>query len=375
MSGGLKLLHVADVHLGKAFQMLGAQGAAQRRTLEDTFVRAVDLAIAQQVHVVLIGGDLFDSPRPSATLVELAERQLRRLDDRGIWVAMVAGNHDVAPDGFVGGSNRLREAGTHVVLFGRTVETRPVPGLDLTITGRSADPGTPASPLAAWPKQRPLRFAVGGTHGSVYRGGTVEGPAAMHPQEIRDLGLDYLALGDWHSASEVVPAPTPAWYAGSPEWLAYDQEGAGHVLLIDIPAPGQATVTAERVGRGQYKRLEIDAGAGDEAALRKALEDASGPGAVCDVVLTGGVPGERVVNATAGGRGDAERVGRRRVRSKVHLWLDDEQLGRLPNDSVLGRFVRLMHTRLAEASETQRPTLDEALQVGVALLQGREVLS
>src|SRR2546422_5312826 len=162
MSGGLKLLHVADVHLGKAFQMLGAQGAAQRRTLEDTFVRAVDLAVAQQVHVVLIGGDLFDSPGPSATLVELAERQLRRLDDRGIWVAMVAGNHDVAPDGFVGWSNRLREAGTHVVLFGRTVETPPVSGLDLTLTRRSPGPGTPPTPPAAWPQQRPLRFALGG---------------------------------------------------------------------------------------------------------------------------------------------------------------------------------------------------------------------
>ena len=375
MSGGLKLLHMADVHLGKAFQMLGAQGAAQRRALEDTFARAVDLAIAQQVHVVLIAGDLFDSPRPSATLVDLAERQLRRLDDRGIWVAMVAGNHDVAPDGFVGGSNRLREAGTHVVLFGRTVETHPVSGLDLTITGRSADPGTPASPLAAWPKQRPLRFAVGVTHGSVYRGGQVEGPAAMHPQEIRDLGLDYLALGDWHSASEVVPAPTPAWYAGSPELLAYDQEGAGRVLLIDIPAPGQATVTAERVGRRQYKRLEIDAGTGDEAAWRKALEDAGDPEAVCDVLMTGVVPVERVVNAAAVEREYADRFFRLRVQSKVHLWLDDEQLGRLPNDSVLGRFVRLMHTRLAEASEAQRPTLEEALQVGVALLQGREVLS
>jgi len=255
------------------------------------------------------------------------------------------------------------------------VETRPVPGLDLTITGRSADPGTPASPLAAWPKQRPLRFAVGVTHGSVYRGGQVEGPAAMHPQEIRDLGLDYLALGDWHSASEVVPAPTPAWYAGSPELLAYDQEGAGHVLLIDIPAPGRATVTAERIGRRQYKRLEIDAGTGDEAALRKALEDASDPEAVCDVLLTGVVPVERVVNAAAVEREYADRFFRLRVQSKVHLWLDDEQLGRLPNDSVLGRFVRLMHTRLAEASEAQRPTLEEALQVGVALLQGREVLS
>src|SRR2546425_9445862 len=185
MSGGLKLLHMADVHLGKAFQMLGAQGAAQRRALEDTFVRAVDVAIAHQVHVVLIAGDLFDSPRPSATLVDLAERQLRRLDDRGIWVAMVAGNHDVAPDGFVGGSHHLREAGPHVVLFGRTVETRLVPRLDLTITGRSADPRTPTRPLAAWPKQRPLRFAVGVTHGAVYRGGRGPGAGSAPPQGAR----------------------------------------------------------------------------------------------------------------------------------------------------------------------------------------------
>src|SRR2546425_7987382 len=143
MSGGLKLLHVADVHLGKAFQMLGAQGAAQRRALEDTFVRAVDLAIAQQVHVVVIGGDLFDSPRPSATLVDLAERQLRRLDDRGIWVAMVAGNHDAAPDGFVGGGHRPPEATTTFGLFGRTVGTRPFPGRYLSITRRLPAPGKP----------------------------------------------------------------------------------------------------------------------------------------------------------------------------------------------------------------------------------------
>src|SRR3989442_3001033 len=166
MSGGLKLLHVADVHLGKAFQMLGAQGATQRRTLEDTFVRAVDLAIAQQVDVVLIGGDLFDSPRPSATLVDLAEHHLRRLDDRCIWVAMVAGNHDVAPDGFVGGSNRLREAGPHLVLFRRTRGTPPVPRLDFTLNRRSPGPRGPAQPPAARAQKPPLRiFARGGPRG------------------------------------------------------------------------------------------------------------------------------------------------------------------------------------------------------------------
>src|SRR5438046_6649721 len=275
----LKLLHLADVRPGKPFQMLGAQGAAQRRALEETFVRAVDLAIAKQVHVVLIAGDLFDSPRSSPALVDLAERELRRLDDRGIWVGLVAGNHDAAPDGFVGGSHRLREAGLHVVLFGRAVESHAVPALDLTMTGCSADPGTPASPLSGWPRQRSTRFAVGVTHGSVYRGGQVEGSAAMHPQEIRDLGLDYLALGDWHSASEVVPPPAPAWYAGSAASLACDQEGAGRALLSAGAVGGPATVTPVRIGRRQYKRMEIAGGTAEEVGLRKTIEDGGDAGA------------------------------------------------------------------------------------------------
>jgi DNA repair exonuclease SbcCD nuclease subunit len=371
----MKLLHVSDVHLGKAFQMLGAQGAAQRKALEDVLTRTIDLAIAQQVQVVLIAGDLFDSPRPSPALLDLATRELRRLDDRGIWVALVAGNHDVAGDGFVGGSDTLREAGSRVLLFNRAVQSRPIPELDLTITGRSPEPGTPVSPLEGWPKRRATRFAVGVTHGSVYRAGQVEETGTIHPQEIRDVGLDYLALGDWHSASEVVAAPTAAWYAGSPELLAYDQPGAGAVLLIELPAPGRAAITPTRVGRRQYRRVAIDVGAVHDAGLRKAIEDAADPEAVCDVVLTGVVPVDQVVDAQSLEREFADRFFRLRVQSSAHLWLDDDHLSQLPDDTVLGRFVRLMRARLAETQPDQRRVLEEALQIGVALLRGREVLS
>ncbi|HVH31995.1 MAG TPA: DNA repair exonuclease [bacterium] len=371
----MKLLHFSDVHLGKAFQMLGAQGAIQRKALQDVFVRAVDLAIAHQVHVVLIAGDLFDSPRPSPVLVDLAARELRRLDDRGIWVSLVAGNHDAAADGFIGGSEVLREAGSRVVLFNRAVQSRAIPELDLTITGRSPEPGTPVSPLDGWPTKRATRFAVGVTHGSVYRAGQVEETGTIHPQEIRDLGLDYLALGDWHSPSEVAAAPAAAWYAGSPELLAYDQPGAGCVLLIDLPAPGHASVTPTRVGRRQYKRVAIDVGAVDEAGVHKAIEQGADPEAVCDVILTGVVPVDRVVDAPSLEREFADRFFRLRVQSSAHVWLDDDHLSHLPEDTVLGRFVRSMHARLAQAPPEQRPVLEEALQVGVALLQGREVLS
>lgn len=370
----IRLLHLADVHLGRPFQMLGEKGAAQRRALEAALGRAVDLAIAEQVHLVLVAGDLFDSPKPAPGTVDLVARELRRLDDARIRIALAAGNHDGGEDGAIAARDRLREATPNAIFFDRTVETHTLPDLDLMLIGRSPEPGAGASPLAGWPRARTARFAVGLTHGSTYRAGVVEGPGVIHPQEIRDLALDYLALGDWHSAAQVAPPPHPAWYAGSPELLAYDQEGAGHVLLVEIPAPGQARVTPQRVGRRRYLRLEVDLTTADEAALRKAVADAADPEVVCDVALTGLIPVAGIVNTKGLEEEFAGAFFRLRITNRGELWLDDARLAELPEDTVLGRFVRVMRGRLAEAPEDKRPRLQEALQLGVALLQGKDVL-
>lgn len=370
----IRLVHLADLHLGRPFQMLGEKGGAQRRALESALVRTVDLAIAERAHLVLVAGDLFDTPKPSQASVDVAARELRRLDDARIRVALVAGNHDAGPDGRIAAWDHLREANPNAMLFGPETETHVLADLDLTITGRSPGAGTAGSPLAEWPRTRSTTFAVGLTHGSCYRAGVVEGPAVIHPQEIRALGLDYLALGDWHSPLEVHGPPHPAWYAGSPELLAYDQEGAGHVLLVDLPAPGQARVSPRRVGRRRYLRLELDLASSDDDAVRRALEAAADADTVCDAVLGGLVPVSRIVAPRALEDEYGSRFFRLRVTNRTHVWLDDAQLAGVPADTVLGRFVRVMQQRIAASPEERRALLAESLQVGVAVLQGREVL-
>jgi DNA repair exonuclease SbcCD nuclease subunit len=370
----IRLLHLADLHLGRPFQMLGEKGAAQRRALEAALIRAVDLAIAERVHLVLVAGDLFDSPKPAPALIELAAKELRRLDDARIRVAVVGGNHDAGPDGYVAGWEQLRRANPNALFFGPSVATHVLADLDLALTGRSPEPGTATSPLEGWPQSRTTTFAVGLTHGSCYRAGVVEGSSVMHPQEIRALGLDYLALGDWHSTLEVHGPPHPAWYAGSPELLAYDQEGAGHVLLVDLAAPGQARVTPQRIGRRRYVRLDMDLATNDDTAVRKAIESHADPDTVCDAILSGLVPVSRIVTARALEEEFGGAFFRLRVTNRTHVWLDDAQLAEVPEDTVLGRFVRVMRARIAEAPEDRRSLLQESLQVGVAVLQGREVL-
>ena len=371
----IRLLHLADVHLGRPFQMLGEKGAAQRRALEAALTRAVDLAIEQRGHLVLVAGDLFDSPKPSAATLDVVGRELRRLEDARIRAAVVAGNHDAGDDGYLGGLERLRAASPGTLWFGRDAEAHAFRDLDLTLIARSPVVGATVSPLSGWPTRPATRFAIGLTHGSFYRAGVVETPGVIHPQEIREAGLDYLALGDWHSAMEVVPAPTAAWYAGSPELLGYDQEGAGHVLLVEIAPPGRALVPRYRVGRRQYRRLDRDLALLDDAALRRAVEDAADPDVICDAALMGVVPVTRIVNARGLEDDLSERFFRLRITNRTQLWLDDERLAEVPEDTVLGKFIRVMGTRIAGADGEQRALLEEALQVGVAFLRGGEVLA
>ncbi len=371
----IKLLHLADVHLGATFRILGDKGAAQRRQVEETFGRAIDLAIAERVQLVVIAGDLFDSPQPASTTVETTAGQLRRLADAGIRVALVAGNHDGTADGLVPALEGLRAAHPGLIAFDRTIGVKVLSDLDLTVVGRSADPGTRASPLTDWPKGRTTRFAVGLTHGSSFRAGQVEGPGVIHPQEIRALGLDYLALGDWHSAAQVLPPPSAAWYAGSPELLAFDQEGAGHVLLVELSTPGNAQVTPHRIGRRSYQAFELNAGEVDEVAVRRKLDEVADPELFADVVLTGLVPVGRLIDTDLIERECGAKFFRLRLLDRAELHLDDAALAALPVETVLGRFVRLMRDRMTTAAdESERAILAEALQVGVALLQKKDVL-
>lgn len=368
----IRLLHLADVHLGKTFKLLGRRGAEQRRALQAALSRAVDLAIEQNVAAVLIAGDLFDSPRASETLVRFVGQQLQKLDNAGIATFLIAGNHDAGEDGRVDPAAQLAGAGSRLHLVGPEPEVHTLAEHELTVVARSALPGQPRHPLTDWPTHRPTRYVVGIAHGSTYRAGQVEGPHVIHPQVIKDLKLDYLALGDWHSAFEVVPPPAAAWYAGAPEWLGFDQPGSGQVLLIELESPGAARVQAVQVGQRRSVRREYDAAQVDEAALRAALTESADPALVYEAVLTGLMPLHRTINAEALEQELAEKFFRLRILNKSRVWLDQDQLEAFPPETVLGRFVRVMRDRIAAAPVEERPVLEEALQVGAAVVSGRD---
>ncbi len=100
----MKLLHLADLHLGKTVleaPMLEEQEAFLKKILELVDERGVD--------AVLMAGDLTRSV-PPAEAVELLDGFLSALSGRGIPVLAAAGNHD-SPERLDFGSRIFTGAG------------------------------------------------------------------------------------------------------------------------------------------------------------------------------------------------------------------------------------------------------------------------
>ena len=87
--GAYRLLHTADIHLGKT--LVEQSREDDHRRFVEWLLEAVD---THEVDAVLIAGDVFDSANPPTTAEALYYRLLGALHQRQIPAVVVAGNHD-----------------------------------------------------------------------------------------------------------------------------------------------------------------------------------------------------------------------------------------------------------------------------------------
>ncbi len=372
----VRLLHTADVHLGATFKVLGERGRDQHRQLRETFARTVDLAIAERVDAVLIAGDLFDSVRAARVQVAFASEQLTRLGAAEIPVCAIAGNHDPLGEGGVSLWRELAGGCPGLTVFGPHLEARRFPERDLTVVGRSTSGGLSAeSPLAGLPVSRRTRHLVALAHGSAQRPDLPAQFGLITPEAIATSGVDYLALGDWHSPRDVSSGGVTAWYSGSPEMIDVDQTDAGDVCLVTLPEPGVTEVTRRRVGRRRAVRLALDLAAeGGGEGVARAIRRHADPDTALLVTLGGLVGlGDRV-NLDRLRDDLAPEFFRLEIRDESHLRPDVIDPTQYPEHTVIGRFVEQMYEQIAAREGDARAIAEEALSYGVALLEGKELL-
>lgn len=236
----LRIAHTADVHLGRAFSYLGEAAQAHQERLKRAFQRVFTEAQVRDCQVVLVAGDLFDSPRVGRSWVEFA---LSTIAGSRLPVIVISGNHDPAE------RHPFREASlpSNLHFVPQTTRLR-LNALDLEVVA------CPAGDEARW--QPALRRDLGGArlqvalmHGSMPSAG---GQGTIEPDWIRNSMLDYVALGDWHSPQDWTRGHTVCYYSGAPEMIMPRQQLPAVMLVVEIVEKQLAQVEKVPIGETRY---------------------------------------------------------------------------------------------------------------------------
>jgi len=164
----------------------------------------------------------------------------------------------------------------------------------------------------------------------------------------------------------------PAWYCGPPEWIP-DQRERGAVLLVSLSDAGEVEVAPKILGLRDYDEVEIDMSEiQDLAKLKARISEGANQNLVRRVSLKGLRDAELIVNS--------EELEAELGEKFFHLDVIDESHARSEEISVdegrliRNRFVELMKRQMENSEGEARVIAENALQYGIALLDGKEVL-
>jgi len=389
----LRLLHTADVHLGARHADLGDAAAAHRERQFAAFRASVDLAFAEKVDIVLIAGDLFDSNTQPKRSVERVAAELTRLVDARIRTVIIPGTHDCYDRSSIYRAYDLEAmsgSGEDDDLV--TVLTPDRPSVHLAacdvevhavVFPTKRAPHSPLRDLKVASSDSGATWHIGMVHGSIaIPDKTDRDEVVVTKEEIAATGLDYLALGHWHSAQKGKARSTTYAYSGAPEPVAVNQGGAGNVLLVELEVQGgerYVRVEERQVGRTRFEKVDIDgAKLGSQPELAKAISAKADPDLILEVRITGVRPDELDVRTQEVEESLKGSFLRLRVRDVSMPALSQ---GNLPSpDTIVGAFIRDVEAKVAEleadpadAPATEAAELRDVLRLGRLLLSGNEV--
>lgn len=242
MSRGLRILHLADSHIGAQLPARPRDAAAWRRGSDfiASYRRALARAREFEVDLVLHAGDLFDEPSPSDAAIAAAATPLLELAASGVPVVIVPGNHERSA---IPGSLLFQHRNLHVLSAPGIVRLL-LRGLRVVVAGapcvrrRSAGRFSAAIEASGWEAARgdvnillahqTFESAVCGAANYRFRSGEdVVERAALPP------GFHYVAAGHIHRHQTLASLSAPIVYSGSVDRISFaeEHEPKGCVLI------------------------------------------------------------------------------------------------------------------------------------------------
>lgn len=362
----MKIIHCADLHLDSKMtaNLTREQARERKKEMIRTFTRMVEYAAKNDVRVILIAGDLFDTRNVSA----LARNTVRDMicTHPEIDFLYLRGNHD--SDNFL---SKLEEVPENLLLFSEQWTAYRygnivISGLELTTDNQAI--AFPSLVLGT------DDINIVTLHGQVgkYAGGAQAEQISLN--SLRNKNIDYLALGHVHSyVKEKLDYRGVYCYPGCLEGRGFDECGPKGFVLLDIDENTRRIQTEfiPAAARTLYN-LEVDVTSvmtTREAAARmeQAVTEAAYPsGSLVKFVLTGEVEVDAEINCDYLQNLFTDYFYFEKVCNETTLRIDYRDYEK--DASLKGEFIRMvMGSDLSEEQKT------EVIRCGILALSGEEI--
>ena len=264
----MKIMHIADIHLDSAFSGFDiSQAEKKRAALRDCFKEAFCIAKERGVKLILIAGDLFDTPFCSFATRKTVFDAIASV---GCPVVISPGNHDyynkngtyadknLPENAFVFTSGELGrfdfdELGISVI------------GYAFTSDKYEENPLTQDVPLS---KENVNLLCAHAELGS-----SLMRYAPISPNAIARCGFAYAALGHVHIAPKpTVVGETLIAYSGFLQGRSFDELGEGGAYIVDLDlANKKAALERVVLSKMTYEieKIDISGSSSDEEVIDK----------------------------------------------------------------------------------------------------------
>ena len=350
----MKILHSADWQLDSpVLPNRDALGQCQLSVPG----KLAELVQRHQCDLVLLSGDLFDA-QPTKETLKIVKTTLAQMT---VPVFIAPGNHDYCS----ATSPWLTEIfPKNVHIFTKpAMEAVTVQELDLTVYGA----GYAAMDCPALLQDFRAKD-TGGYHVGVLHGDPMQLNSPYCPitaEQVRQSGLQYLALGHIHRRGSFRVGKTTCAWPGCPMGRGVDEQGQKGVYLVTLDERVQVDFIT--LDMPQFHDLTVDV-TGDPVVALEAVLPAAGSGDYFRVTLTGEADGLNIAALQA-------------VFSRFpNLRFQDQTVPALDiwagagEDTLEGVYFRLLRDAMEGQDDRAKRLIKDAASISRKLMNGQEVV-
>lgn len=253
----VKILTSADIHIGRASSSSSADG--KNLATREAWRRMVDWAIRDNVDVVVLAGDIVDQSNKYFEAVSALEAGLSELDEAGIIVFMVAGNHDydVLP------AVLKNYSFNNVYLLGENgsweFKSVVINEMAIQFVGWSFPTmHFKSDPLINSPKEKVDHnvVTIGLIHGDYTENESTYAPLNFSSMSGKEVAA--WVMGHIHKPEEFNSANPLIYYPGSPQALSAKEKGEHGAILLTIENDKRISTQPISFSTIQYEEIAID---------------------------------------------------------------------------------------------------------------------